>query len=205
MNENTSLTDTLNSLVQPNNQVQSGTPQAGTPDVQDTKDNPRDFSNLLIKDLTGKLREATTQNEKLRAALELQEAKRGARGEGKATPGLDVIGSYTPTDIHSVMSAPYRDNNPSRHYRFISNHKDLRSLRRSQGYVPVVDKGGNEVRYMDTTLASMPKKQYVAQILKPKEKLREHRRGAIKNQFYEQAEKVKGIKPFGDIHYDKGE
>lgn len=86
--------------------------------------------------------------------------------------------------------------------RFVNNHPDMRSLRRSEGYEPVILKDGSEARYMDGVLMKMPRARRVETHDKPVAARRAHRRSAIKAEFEQAADRL-GFKTFGDgIRYD---
>lgn len=101
--------------------------------------------------------------ERMRVSLERDSALREVENKGQfADPALKVIrsGSLTPIDHQEATVAPFKTD-PSKMYRVINKaNEELLQLRRFQGYEPVKDADGNEVRYMDGVLAEMPKRKY---------------------------------------------
>lgn len=113
------------------------------------------------------LAESPDMIEKLRLTLERDSAikKVDARGQF-ADPALKIIqsGSLAPLDHQEAVAKPHKTD-PSKVYRFINKTNEaLHELRRHQGYEPVKDEDGNEVRYMDGVLAAMPKERYDQEI-----------------------------------------
>lgn len=159
----------------------------------------------LNKEYKAKLDKATDEVARLKATLEMQEAKSKLQKPDerpKDAPRVQVIGNFNPIDQHGKLAKPYMDANPDKHYRFIRSKPDEVSLRRSQGFEPVMDKKGAEVRHYDTILASMPKTQFEETIAKPIKDLREFRRRSIGQRFHAEGEAL-GVQTFGDVTYDK--
>jgi len=155
----------------------------------------------LAKDLS----DAKDENARLKATLEAQEAKHIAKhpeaGEAKS---IQVLGPLGPVDHLSRMAAPFEKDNPGHKFRFINTNPNLLSVRRGQGFEPVKDAKDQEIRYMDTVLASMPKERFKAEILAPRQLLKDHRRKAIAKNFHEYGKDL-GVETEGTITFDKGE
>jgi hypothetical protein len=161
----------------------------------------------INKEYQAKLESATNEIERLKATLEMQDRQRNAikkndRPEG--LPKVQVLGSFAPIDHQGMLAKPFIEKNKDRYYRFINSRPDAASLRKAQGFEPVLDQKGGEVRYHDSILASMPRRAFEETIVKPVQQLREHKRNAIQHQFESEAEKAH-VEVFGKVTYDKGE
>lgn len=121
----------------------------------------------IVAETARKLSEDPDMVEKLRLTLERDSAIKVVENKGQfADPALKVIqsGSLAPLDHQEAVAKPHKTD-PSKVYRFINKaDENLYSLRRHQGYEPIKDETGNEVRYMDGVLATMPKERYDREI-----------------------------------------
>lgn len=118
---------------------------------------------LIVEETAAKMTMDPDFRSKLRLQLERDSAIKVVDARGQLQdPALRVIqsGSLGPIDHQEAVAAPHKTD-PSMTYRFINKDNEaLYQLRRYQGYEPVRDAKGNEVRYMDGQLAKMPKAQY---------------------------------------------
>jgi len=155
----------------------------------------------LLAELSLKLEKAESLNQRLEAQLEHFDKKALIDHPEKAVPTRIQVLSFGPKDRLSIMSAEYMKQNPDRHYRFINTHQTVYALRRAQGYEPVKDAKGEDVKYMDCVLASMPENRFQDEIVKPKEALSKHHHGDTLAAFKDTGTE-EGIKTFGEIKYD---
>lgn len=127
-----------------------------------TREQLEELKRSIIEETARRMEDAPYM-ERIKLALERQEATREVDVQGQfADPALRVItgGSLAPLDHQEALARPYKTD-PSMVYRFINKTDDnLHRLRRAQGYEPIRDANGNEVRYMDGVLAQMPREQY---------------------------------------------
>ena len=132
-----------------------------------TMEQLKELKEIIIEETSAKLLMDPDYREKLRLQLERDSAIRKVEARGDfADPAVKMIrsGSLTPIDHQEAVARPYKTD-PSKTYRFINkDNATLYQLRRYQGYQPIKDAEGNEVRYMDGVLAEMPKAQYEATI-----------------------------------------
>jgi hypothetical protein len=172
-----------------------------------TKSDLKEALDELNKEYKDKLDAANSKIEELRATLEMQDAKQSIlkpNTQPEGAPKLEVIGNFNPIDHQGMLAKPYKEKNPDQYYRYINSKPDEASLRLAQGFKTVRDEKGNEVRYYDSVLASMPKRQFEETIAKPIQDLKKHRRGSAETQFHETGDAL-GVKTFGEVTYDKGE
>lgn len=141
--------------------------------------------------------------DKLRISLERDSAIRTVNAKGQfADPGLKVNQSRPlgPIDHQEAVIAPFKTDE-SMKYRMINNRDEtLRAIRHYQGWIPVRDLEGNEVRYMDGILAKMPKEKHaetIGAVVEENKRLRGHGRDTTKERFEEAAAK-EGFETFGD-------
>lgn len=159
------------------------------------------------------IKEAKAGNEKLQKVLEQNSVvddikHRGATAESR----IKVHGSnqpyvnLKPIDKQAEMVKEHKDKLKGKVPRFVNNDPDLRSLRRYQGYEPVRDDDGNEVRYVDGVLMGIPIERYNEEIAKPREAKKNIARSGIADQFRESVERYSGgsVEATGDISYDEG-
>jgi hypothetical protein len=157
----------------------------------------------IVEDYTAKMATAENKIEELKLTLEMQ----GAKTElGKPTKSkVEVVAvMHGPMDHQAALVDLHQKKLEGKSPRFVNNRPDIRSLRRSQGYEPILDKDGNEVRYIDGVLMAMPEERFEKEMRGPKKRLREFRRKAIARKFHERG-KQHGVETYGDITYDKGE
>ena len=154
----------------------------------------------VIEELKNKLNEAETSNERLRISLELQEKKAEAKDPSKPS-GIEYGPSFNPANVLDKVGVPYAKKEPDKQFRYISTHPTVYALRRGQGYEPVLDEKGVEVRQGDTVLAKMPKERFNEEIVMPRKETKVLRKEAIETRFHEQGKDL-GIKTFGQIIYD---
>lgn len=158
----------------------------------------------VIAELREQLKNAETSNERLKVSLELQEAKYKADRIDKGTnepSGIEYGPSFNPVNMLDKVAEPFTKEDRNSKYRFISTHPTLYALRRSQGYEPVLDSKGAEVRQADTVLAKMPKTRFEAEVVAPRKETAALRKDAIEQRFHEQGKDL-GVKTFGHIKYD---
>ncbi len=122
-----------------------------------------ELKDKIVAETTIMIMESEDFREKLRLQLEQASALREVENQGQfGDPGVKMAesGSLGPIDHQEAVVGPYKTDKLMK-YRVINNHDDaLNALRRYQGWKPVLDVDGHEVRYMDGTLAGMPKMKY---------------------------------------------
>lgn len=140
---------------------------------------------------------------KVRLQLEQNSALRTIENQGQfADPGVKVMqsGPLGPIDHQEAVIRPHMTD-PSMKYRVI-NHRDetLYAIRRYQGYEPVRDAEGHEVRFMDGQLAQMPKDHYNETIGARVVANKALRRGAglAESERFKDEARSKGFKTFGE-------
>lgn len=106
-----------------------------------------------------------------------------------------------PIDRQSKILEEHKDKLKGRRPRFVTNNESIRSLRRAQGYEPVRDEDGNEVRYMDGILMGIPEQRYKEEIEADREYRKSLRRQSLREHLQRQGEQS-GVQTFGDIDFD---
>lgn len=160
-----------------------------------------------IEELKAKLAEAETSNERLQLSLDLQEKTLDAKNPDRLIPRegkIEVGMSFNPDNIMDQVAAPYKKADPGSQFRYISTHPTVYPLRRGQGYTPVKDSEGNEVKLTDAVLAKMPRRQYEQEILGPRNAKKGNRLQELAEHFHEEGSQYPGIKTTGTIKYDDG-
>lgn len=94
------------------------------------------------------------------------------------TPGLQILGPVVMKNIYKEFAKPYIEAEPEKQFRFVFAHQEVLPQRRMYGWEPVKDTNGNEVRFGDQVLASMPKRRYQTEIVSRREAKVEHKRRA---------------------------
>lgn len=171
--------------------------------IQLTPDQLNKALKAIVEDYTTKMATAENKIEELKLTLEMH----GAKDElGKPTKSkVEIVAvRHGPMDHQQALVDLHQAKLVGKSARFVNNRPDIRSLRRSQGYEPILDKDGNEVRYIDGVLMAMPEKRFEKEIREPKKRLKEFRRKAIARKFHERGKQM-GVETYGDITYDKGE
>jgi hypothetical protein len=155
----------------------------------------------IIAELRQQLKEAETQNDKLKISLELQEAEYKSKMTSKPS-GIKYGPSFNPASFLDQAAEQYVKDAPDQKFRFIGTHPTVYALRRSQGYEPVLNGKGEEVRYMDAVLAKMPMSRFDSEVKKPREEIRTMKKAAINQRFHDTGTDL-GIPTFqGTIKYD---
>lgn len=149
-----------------------------------TEEQLADLRKSILEETSEILKEMSDERDRLRAQLERDSALKQVENKGQfADPSLRVIrnGTLSPVDHQSAVAAPYI-NDPSMKYRFINRTNEaLYALRRHQGYEPILDEDGNEVRYMDGLLTKMPMRKYEETILAERNARKLLKKQAAKN------------------------
>jgi hypothetical protein len=161
----------------------------------------------IVEETAAKLMMDPDYRDKLRLQLERDSAIRRVEHRDQfADPALKVMqsGSLGPIDHQEAVAKPYKTD-PSKTYRFINKDNEaLYQLRRYQGYEPIKDDSGNEVRYMDGVLAQMPKAQYDETIgaqTKARKMLKKQAAADAKENFKEMGRRL-GIETEGHVSVD---
>lgn len=180
-----------------------------TDQIMMSKADLKELVSDINKEYKDKLDSAATEIERLKLTLERQEKLNDltATKRDPNAPKIEVRhnpANFNPIDQHARLAKPYIQANKDKYYRYINSRSDQASSRRAQGFEPVKDAKGNEVRYHDSLLAEMPRRQFEEEIVKPVQDLRDHKRRSIKSDFEAVADR-EGIKTFGDVTYDKGD
>lgn len=168
-----------------------------------------DLLNEVKSDFAEQIKNAEDRMEKLRLSYERDDAVHRIKNKGEfADPALKIqqLGPLGPIDHQqrAIKAAGVEDQLKGKAARFVNTNAELSSLRRSQGYEPVLDKKGNEVRYMDGVLMAMPQSRYDEEIAKPAKVRKQIHKAAIGQDFKETAAK-NNVEVFGDgIQYDGG-
>lgn len=174
-------------------------------DVLISKREVEDIVKGLVAHYEKRIAETDDRVKQMQLTLEMQEMKSNV-GKMKGS-GIEVLAVFHPPVDHQKLAAdPHRERPDLQGHvlRFCNNKPDIRSLRRSQGWNPVLDADSNEVRYMDGVLMSMEKNKYQKTWLKPKKDkktFREHAR-EISERFHNRGKEL-GVETYGDITYDK--
>ena len=133
-----------------------------------TEEQLAELRKSIVKETAEILKQEDDKRERLRVQLERDSALKKVDNKGQfADPAMRVIrsGTLSPVDHQSAVAAPYTTES-SMKYRFINRTNEaLYALRRHQGYEPILDESGNEVRYMDGLLTKMPMRKYEETIL----------------------------------------
>jgi hypothetical protein len=148
-----------------------------------------------------KITQLTDKFDKLAATYEKDDTVKYLKRRGEEIDrSVQVLGPRVdmgPSDPMSALSSEF-STDKNKYYRFVNNHKEIRSLRRYQGYEPVLDKEGNEVRYMDGVLMSMPLAKHDETIVAPREARKNVSKKNIEENFHQRAS-GQGVETFGTI------
>ncbi len=162
-----------------------------------------ELKDKIVAETTQAIMESEDFRERLRLQLEQASALRTVDKQGQfSDPGVKMVqsGSLGPIDHQEAVVGPYKTDKLMK-YRVINNHDDtLNALRRYQGWKPVLDVDGHEVRYMDGTLAEMPKIKYdetVGAHIQANKLLRSQTQTGRAEKFAEEGAKD-GLQTFGD-------
>lgn len=153
------------------------------------------------------LKDAADQIDRLKKSLEMQETlqKIDRRGEENETAHVIKIsqrGPLGPVDQHGRLAEQFKEQLKGKKARFVTTADEtLNSIRRGEGYKPVLDEEGNEVRYIDGTLMAMPEREYEEKVAKPKRERAAIHRSQIKDRF-ENVGKAEGVETSVSIKYD---
>jgi len=102
-------------------------------------------------------------------------------------PRIEYI-SRGPRNKYGAFAKSFEEKAPDTKFRFIYDHRDAKSLKLQDGWKPVKDeKTGDEVRFGDHILASMPKSRYENEIVARREQLIQHKRQANASKLEESA------------------
>lgn len=167
-----------------------------------------DLIESVRREASEKIAEAVSQVDKLRVKYEQQEAESYLNRRGSPTNSKIVVHpnrDFGPPDGMDLIAKEHSAKLKNKAARFVTGRPEIRSLRRSQGYEPIKDEDGAEVRYMDSVLMAMPERKYQEEIAKPIAERKAVNRRAVVERFKGSAENA-GVKVDGDgIKYDVGE
>lgn len=167
-----------------------------------------DLIETVRKDAAEKVDEAVSQVEKLKIKYEQQEAESYLKRRGEETNSKITVRpnrDFGPPDGMDLIAKEHSAKLKNKAARFVTDRPEIRSLRRSQGYEPIRDGDGAEVRYMDSVLMAMPERKYQEEIAQPIAERKAVNRRAVVERFKGSAENA-GVKVDGDgIKYDVGE
>jgi hypothetical protein len=193
---------------------QAQSPQAGSDDSLPEKDELVSMSKADLDVLVDSVRARYDEEieslkghvERLSKELEKKEKvsylnRRGQ--EGLKSKGIEINQkrALNPVDHQSKLVEEHKEKLKGKRSRFVTNNESLRSLRRAQGYEPVRDEDGNEVRYMDGVLMGIPERRYEEEIASDREYRKSLRRQQLRENFKDKAAES-GMDTFGDIDFD---
>lgn len=143
--------------------------------VSMTKGELEELLDKVREDFGKQIKEATGPD-KLRAVLERESAIDEIRNSGeermagrvKVLRNPATYANLKPLDRQQMIAKEHAEKLKGKVPRFVNNDADLRAMRRYQGYEPILDDEGNEVRYVDGVLMAMPEKRYNEEILEPR-------------------------------------
>jgi len=167
-----------------------------------TPDQVKTAIGAIVREFTAKLATVEGNFEKLRLSIEMQDKKSKV---GKPKPsGIEITAiSHGPVDHQDRLVKLHIDKTTGKEVLFANNKPEIRSLRRSQGWEPVLDEKGDEVRYIDGVMMTMDPGKFQEEIRKPKEIKKALRRKSISKRFHERGKDM-NVETFGDITYDEG-
>jgi hypothetical protein len=174
-----------------------------------SKSELKDLMGEIKSDFAEQIKNAEDRYEKLKLTYERDDAIHQVKNKGEfadTSVKIRQLGPLGPIDHQqrAIQTAGVDDKLKGKAARFVNTNAELTSLRRSQGYEPVLDKKGNEVRYMDGVLMAMPQDRYDKEIIEPTRIRKEIHKAAIGQDFKETAAKNR-VETFGDgIQYDGG-
>lgn len=164
-----------------------------------------------IEETNRALREAPYE-EKLALVLDRDEKVRYLESQGethieKHSVKVKQSRPMGPIDQHGRMERTAKEAGAipkgSRTRWVNTSNSELNSLRRSQGYKPVLVED-HEVRYADSVLMAMPAKQYEEEVQKPKQERRENYNRLRGGEAFKAAADTSGVETFGEgIQYDR--
>ena len=156
----------------------------------------------VVKAYDVKIEAAADRIDKLALIIVMQEKKGNVTAPKRSSIRASKVSLNVP-DHQSILVAANKNKLKGKIARFVNNRPDMRSLRRFQGYEPVLSDGGKEVRYMDGVLMAMSKDRHKEEIQKPRDERKRFRAESIGARFKEDAAKA-GVEVIGDgITYDK--
>ena len=157
------------------------------------------------------IEDANGRIDELRMQLERKDAERHVKARGRFADDrvkVTVPRRFTPPDHMSSLvdtAKKQHDGLSGMHLRFCNNTSNIRSLRRAQGWVPVIDKGTKEeFRYMDEVLMTMPERKFTEEIQAAVEDRKAFNRQSVAEQFHDTVRGM-GVEPEGTIEYDSGD
>ena len=156
----------------------------------------------IVKAYDVKIEAADNRIDQLSLTVEMHE-KKAAVGKTKGS-GIKVTPrNYNAPDHMSILADAHKGKLKDKIGRFVNNRPDMRSLRRYQGYDPILDDKGKEIRYMDGVLMGIPIEKHKEEIQKPREERKRFRAESVGSRFKEDAAKA-GVEVIGEgITYDK--
>lgn len=171
-----------------------------------SKQELKDTMKEVMDEYDKRIQEAESRMEKLQLEYEKKEKKSyiNRRGQESTANRIQVnqSGPLNPIDHQSRLLEQHKDKLKGKVPRFVTTgNEELYSLRRTQGYEPVRDEDGNEVRYMDGVLMAMPEGRYREDVQKPKEERKALHRSSIEENFKQQGES-QDVRTEGNIQFD---
>lgn len=142
-------------------------------------------------EFSAEIKDTNDRFEALKKSFEMQETllhvdRKGAKNETAEKIKIRQRGPLGPIDHHGRLAEKYKEQLKGKKARFVTTADEtLESLRRGQGYEPIRDEDGNEVRYMDGTLMAMPMRRFEEEVQQPKREKREIHRSQIMKRFKE--------------------
>lgn len=171
-------------------------------ELEELKESIRESMRDEIREATGpdKLKKILEQNSVIKDLTDSGEERIGGRVQVNSNP---TLANMKPIDMQARIAKEYADQLKGKVPRFVSTNAELRSLRRFQGYEPVRDAEGNEVRYVDGVLMGIPAERYAEEIEKPRQQRKAMAKPDRTEQFFEKVREA-GLEPYGDgITYDQ--
>ena len=156
----------------------------------------------IVKAYDVKIEAADNRIDQLALTIEMQE-KKAEVGKVDGSGIIVTPRSHNVPDHMSILADANKDKLKGKIGRYVNTRSDMRSLRRFQGYEPILGDDGKEVRYMDGVLMGITKNRHKEEIQKPRDERKRFRAESVGARFKEDAAKA-GVEVIGEgIVYDK--
>lgn len=171
-----------------------------------SKDQLKETMREVMSEYDKRIEDAESRMEKLQLEYEKKEKQSYMNRRGKESTSrriqVNQTGPLNPIDHQGRLVEKHKDKLKGKAHRFVTtSNEELLSLRRSQGWEPVHDEDGNEVRFMDGVLMAMPEGRYEKDVQQPKEERKALHRSSIEENFKSQGES-QDVQTEGNIQFD---